>query len=324
MTVTLVGALNAALRAALAADDRVLVYGEDVAALGGVFRVTDGLSAEFGDRRVFDSPLAESALVGTAVGFAMAGYRPVLEMQFDAFTYPAFAQIAWHLARFRFRSRGAIAMPVVIRIPYGGGIGSPEHHSESPETYFTPTAGLKVFTPATPLDAYALLREAIADDDPVIFFEPKHDYWMKQDVDLPGESLPAGQAVVRHHGEDVTVVAYGPALKIALAAAEFLESEQTGVEVVDLRTLNPLDTETVAQSVSKTHRLVMVHEAPVFGGFGGEVVARVVERCFGELVAPPARVGAFSVPYPPAALEEHYLPSVDRVVDSIDATLAYK
>lgn len=324
MTVTMVGALNAALHDALEACDRVLVIGEDVGRLGGVFRVTDGLQAKFGEDRVVDSPLAESSLVGTAIGMAMRGYRPVLEMQFDSFTYPAFAQISWHLARFRFRSRGAITMPVVIRVPYGGGIGSPEHHSESPETYFVPTAGLKVFVPSTPGDAYSLLREAIDLDDPVMFFEPKHDYWSSQDVELPEAARPAGQALVARSGNDVTVASYGPAVKIALAASDYLASEGVGVEVIDLRTLNPLDTATVTGSVARTGRFVVVHEAPVFGGFGGELVARVVERCFDSLLAPPARVGAFSVPYPPSSIEGEYLPSVDRVVDAIDALMAFE
>jgi 2-oxoisovalerate dehydrogenase E1 component beta subunit len=313
--VTMARALNRALADALAADDRVLVFGEDVGTLGGVFRVTDGLAASFGESRVFDTPLAEAGIVGTAIGMAMNGLRPVVEMQFDAFAYPAFQQIASHLAKLRNRTRGRIELPVVIRIPYGGGIGGVEHHSDSSEAYFAHTPGLRVVTPGTPADAYSLLRASIDCPDPVIFFEPKRRYWSKESAVLsPG--APLDNAVVRRPGKDVPVIAYGPMVATALETASAADVD-VDVEVIDLRSLAPFDDATVCASVRRTGRAVVVHEAPRFLGFGAEVAARVTEQCFHYLHAPVARVAGFDIPYPPPMLEEHYLPSVDRILDAI-------
>ena len=311
--VTMARALNRALADALAADDRVLVFGEDVGTLGGVFRVTDGLAASFGESRVFDTPLAEAGIVGTAIGMAMNGLRPVVEMQFDAFAYPAFEQITSHLAKLRNRTRGRIELPVVIRIPYGGGIGGVEHHSDSSEAYFAHTPGLRVVTPGTPADAYSLLRASIDCPDPVIFFEPKRRYWSKESAVL-GPGAPLDNAVVRRPGKDVTLIAYGPMVATALETASAADVD---VEVIDLRSLAPFDDATVCASVRRTGRAVVVHEAPRFLGFGAEVAARVTEQCFHYLHAPVARVAGFDIPYPPPMLEEHYLPSVDRILDAI-------
>ncbi|XVS61293.1 alpha-ketoacid dehydrogenase subunit beta [Actinosynnema sp. CA-299493] len=314
--VSMAGALNRALGDALAADPTVLVFGEDVGALGGVFRVTDGLAARFGEQRVFDTPLAESGIVGTAIGMAMNGLRPVVEMQFDAFAYPAFEQITSHLAKLRNRTRGRVSLPVVIRVPYGGGIGGVEHHCDSSEAYYTHTPGLRVVTPGTPDDAYRLLRDSIDSPDPVIFLEPKRRYWTKGALD-PATRIGFDRALVRRPGRDVTVIAYGPMVATALETAEAAAEEGWDVEVVDLRSLSPFDDETVCASVVKTGRAVVVHEASGFGGYGAEVVARVTERCFHHLHAPVLRVTGFDIPYPPPKLEEHHLPSVDRVLDAI-------
>jgi 2-oxoisovalerate dehydrogenase E1 component beta subunit len=311
--VTMARALNRALADALTADDRVLVFGEDVGTLGGVFRVTDGLAASFGESRVFDTPLAEAGIVGTAIGMAMNGLRPVVEMQFDAFAYPAFQQITSHLAKLRNRTRGRIELPVVIRIPYGGGIGGVEHHSDSSEAYFAHTPGLRVVTPGTPADAYSLLRASIDCPDPVIFFEPKRRYWSKEAAVL-GLGAPLDSAVVRRPGKDVTLIAYGPMVATALETASAADVD---VEVIDLRSLAPFDDATVCASVRRTGRAVVVHEAPRFLGFGAEVAARVTEQCFHYLHAPVARVAGFDIPYPPPMLEEHYLPSVNRILDAI-------
>ena len=311
-------ALNRALRDALRDDPAVRVFGEDVGRLGGVFRITDGLTAEFGEERCFDTPLAEAGIVGTAVGMAMYGLRPVVEMQFDAFAYPAFEQITSHVAKIRNRTRGALTMPIVIRIPYGGGIGGVEHHSDSSEAYYTHTPGLRVMTPATPADAYSLLREAIASPDPVVFFEPKRQYWAKADIELPTRTEPADRAVVRRTGTDVTLIAYGPMVSTALETAVAAADEGYDVEVVDLRSLAPFDDETVCASVRRTGRAVVVHEAPGFLGYGAEVAARITEQCFHHLHAPVARVTGLDIPYPPPMLEEHHLPNVDRILDAIE------
>ncbi|GLH98679.1 alpha-ketoacid dehydrogenase subunit beta [Phytohabitans aurantiacus] len=316
--ITMAQALNTALRDALHDDDRVVVFGEDVGALGGVFRVTDGLTDKFGDERCFDTPLAEAGIVGFAVGMAMGGFRPVVEMQFDAFAYPAFEQIVSHVAKLRNRTRGRLSLPLVIRIPYAGGIGGVEHHCDSSEAYYAHTPGLKVVTPATVADAYSLLREAIEDPDPVVFLEPKKLYWSKSDVDTPLRTEPFGRAVVRRAGRDATVVAYGPAVPVALAAAEAAAGEGWDLEVVDLRTIVPFDDETVTASVRRTGRCVVIQEAPGFAGVGAEVAARVQERCFHSLHAPVLRVSGFDVPYPPPMLEHHHLPGVDRVLDALD------
>ncbi|MEU6575136.1 alpha-ketoacid dehydrogenase subunit beta [Streptomyces sp. NPDC046805] len=317
-TMTMAQALNTALRDALREDERVLAFGEDVGRLGGVFRVTDGLRAEFGERRCFDTPLAESGLVGYAVGLAMGGFRPVVELQFDAFAYPAFEQIASHVAKMRNRTRGRVGLPMVIRVPYGGGIGGVEHHSDSSEAYYAHTPGLKVFTPATVEDAYWLLRDAVHDPDPVVLLEPKRLYWSKEsaELDVRGAAL-AGRAVVRRPGRDVTLVAYGTAVAVALDTAQEAAREGIDIEVVDLRTLVPFDDETVAASVRRTGRCVVVQEAQGFASAGAEIAARVQERCFHSLAAPVLRVAGFDIPYPPPRLEHAYLPGVDRVLDAV-------
>jgi pyruvate dehydrogenase E1 component beta subunit len=315
--VTMAGALNAALADALEADDRVLVFGEDVAALGGVFRVTDGLLERFGDERVFDTPLAEAGIVGTAIGMAMNGLVPVVEMQFDAFAYPAFEQVTSHLAKLRNRTRGAISLPIVVRIPYGGGIGGVEHHCDSSEAYYAHTPGLRVVTPATPSDGYRLLRQSIECPDPVIFLEPKRRYWSKEAAALRTDGPPIDAAVVRRGGRDVTLIAYGGTIATALDAAEAALEQGWDVEVVDVRSLSPFDGATVAASVRRTGRAVVVHEASGFGGFGAELVAQLTEACFHHLEAPIARVTGFDIPYPPPKLEHHHLPTVERILDTI-------
>src|SRR4051794_5489807 len=316
---TMARAINQALHDAMAADDRVLVFGEDVARLGGVFRVTEGLAETFGDGRCFDTPLAESAIIGIAIGMAIRGFVPVPEIQFDGFAAPAFDQIVSHLAKYRMRTRGDVDMPVTIRIPSFGGIGAVEHHSESTETYWLHTAGLKVVVPSTPSDAYWLLRYAIADRDPVIFLEPKRRYWGRETVDtsVPGE--PIGRAAIRRAGDDVTVLTYGSLVSTALSAAE---SAHYGLEVVDLRSLNPLDFDTIAASVRKTGRAVVMHEGPRTLGFGAELAARISEELFYDLEAPVLRATGFDTPYPPARLEKLWLPGVDRLLDCVEQAMS--
>jgi 2-oxoisovalerate dehydrogenase E1 component beta subunit len=323
MAVTMAQAINAALHDAMEADEQVLIFGEDVGKLGGVFRVTDGLQATFGEERCFDTPLAESGIIGTAIGLAMYGYRPVPEMQFDGFTYPAFEQIVSHLAKMPNRSRGTVKLPVTVRIPYGGGIGAVEHHSESPEAYWAHTAGLKVMTPGTPEDGYAMMREAIAMDDPVIFLEPKRRYWMKSDVELPVTTQPAREAVVRREGTDVSVFCYGPMVRTAMEAAEAAADEGWSLEVVDLRSLSPLDTKAMVTSVERTGRAIVVHEAAMTLGMGAEIAARIQERAFYHLEAPVLRATGYDTPYPPAKLEEYWLPDVDRILDLVERSLGY-
>jgi 2-oxoisovalerate dehydrogenase E1 component beta subunit len=313
---TMAKALNSALRDAIIADDDVIVFGVDVGRLGGVFRVTDGLATDFGDDQCFDTPLAESGIVGFAVGMAIAGYRPVVELQFDAFAYPAFEQIVSHVAKLRNRTRGALTLPLVIRIPVGGGIGGVEHHCDSSEAYYAHTPGLKVVTPATVADAYALLRASIDDPDPVIFLEPKQLYYSRADVDLQAGE-PLGKAVIRRPGHDVTLISYGACVPLALATADAAAQDGCEIEVVDLRSIVPFDDETVTASVRKTGRCVVVHQAQGFLGVGGEIAARVQERCFHYLHAPVLRVTGFDVPYPPPRLEKAYLPDVDRVLDCV-------
>ncbi|MEV7549332.1 alpha-ketoacid dehydrogenase subunit beta [Amycolatopsis sp. NPDC089917] len=315
--ISMAQALNAALRDAVKDDDRVLIFGEDVGPLGGVFRVTDGITADFGEERCFDTPLAESGIVGFAVGMAMGGFRPVVEMQFDAFAYPAFEQITSHVAKLRNRTRGALSLPMVIRIPYAGGIGGVEHHCDSSEAYYTHTPGLRVVTPGTPQDAYDLLRDSIDSPDPVIFLEPKCRYWSKETVSFTRDGAAMDRAVVRREGKDVTLIAYGPMVATALETAEAAKAEGWDVEVVDLRSLSPFDDETVTASVRRTGRAVVVHEAAGFGGYGAEVVARVTEQCFHQLHAPVLRVTGLDIPYPPPKLERHQLPDVDRILDTV-------
>ncbi|MFE3460883.1 alpha-ketoacid dehydrogenase subunit beta [Nocardiopsis aegyptia] len=317
-------AINAGLRASMEHDPKVLVMGEDVGRLGGVFRVTDGLHKDFGADRVIDTPLAESGIVGTAIGMAMRGYRPVVEIQFDGFFFPAANQTFTQLAKMRRRSAGKLSMPIVMRIPYGGGIGAVEHHSESPEAYFTHTAGLRVVTVANPEDAYWMIQQAVRSDDPVIFLEPKRRYYEKAEVDTAvpiEEATPMGAARVARHGTDATLLAYGPMVKTALQAAE--ADTDHSIEVVDLRSLSPVDYPTIVESVKRTGRLVIAHEAPLSGGPGGEIAARVTEECFYHLESPVIRVAAFDTPYPQSRLEEHYLPDLDRVLDGVDRAFAY-
>jgi 2-oxoisovalerate dehydrogenase E1 component beta subunit len=316
--VSMAGALNLALADALSADERVVVYGEDVGTLGGVFRVTDGLASRFGETRVFDTPLAEAGIVGAAIGMAMNGLRPVVEIQFDAFAYPAFEQITSHLAKLRNRSRGRIEMPIVIRIPYGGGIGGVEHHSDSSEVFYTHTAGLRVVTPGTPHDAYTMLRAAIDSPDPVIFLEPKRLYWAKAAIGRRLDVRSLTHAVVRRPGSGVTLISYGAMATTAFEAAEAAAGFGYDVEVIDLRTLAPFDDATVSESVRRTGRAVVVHEASGFCGYGAEVAARLTESCFHYLEAPILRVTGLDIPYPPPMLESHHLPSVDRIVDAIE------
>ena len=323
MAITLAQALNTALHDAMEADDRVVVFGEDVGRLGGVFRITDKLQERFGETRCFDTPLAESGIVGSAIGMALYGFKPVIEMQFDGFTYPAFEQIVSHLAKMPNRSRGTVRLPVVVRIPYGGGIGAVEHHSESPEAFFSHVAGLKVVSPGTPSDGYSLLREAIDSVDPVIFFEPKRRYWLKEDTDLPVRTAPFGTAVVRRPGTTATLIAYGPMVRTCLEAAEAGAEEGFDLEVLDVRSLVPFDITTVTESVKRTGRAVVVHEAQMFAGMGAEIAAQITEHAFYSLEAPVLRVAGFDVPYPAAKLEEFFLPDADRILDAVERSLAF-
>jgi 2-oxoisovalerate dehydrogenase E1 component subunit beta len=321
---TMSGALNRALSDAIVEDRRVLVFGEDVGRSGGVFRVTDGLQAQHGSARVFDTPVSEAAIVGAAVGLCFAGWRPVVEMQFDAFSYPAFEQIVDHVAKMRNRTRGRVDIPVTIRIPAFGGIKGKEHHGESPEAYYAHTAGLKVVVPSGALDAYRLLRLAIADPDPVVVLEPKARYWAKETGDLSADGPGLGWGRVLREGTDATVVAYGAMVARALdAAAVLAESDAVHIRVVDLRSLAPLDDALLRRCVVETGRVVVVHEAPRNVGIAAEVAARVMELAFDHLQAPVARVTGWDVPYPPASLEQAYLPSVDRICDAVRRTVRY-
>jgi pyruvate dehydrogenase E1 component beta subunit len=325
-TLTLGKALNHGLRRALDQDPKVVIMGEDVGKLGGVFRITDGLQKDFGDDRVIDTPLAESGIIGTAVGLAIRGYRPVCEIQFDGFVYPAYDQIVSQVAKMHYRSQGKVKMPIVIRIPFGGGIGAVEHHSESPEAYFAHTAGLKVVACANPADAYVMIQQAIASDDPIVFLEPKRRYWEKGEVDLAtplGTAYPLHASRVVRPGTDVTVLAYGPMVRTALEAATAAAEDGRELEVVDLRTLSPLDLDAVYESVRRTGRCVVVHEAPGNLGMGAEVAARITERCFYSLEAPVLRVTGFDTPYPASRLEEEYLPDLDRVLDAVDRSFGW-
>ena len=321
-TMTTVKALQEALRSGLREDPRTVLIGEDIGTLGGVFRVTDGLAREFGAHRVIDSPLAESGIVGTAIGLAMRGYRPVCEIQFDGFVYPAFNQIVSQLAKYHARTHGRVRMPVTIRIPCSGGIGSIEHHSESNEAYFCHTAGLRVVSCSSPTTAYRLLRAAMASDDPVIFFEPKHAYWDQEDVDL---AEPVDVAALEHarlvrSGTDATVLTYGSCVPVVLEAAAVAEGEGRSLEVIDLAALSPLDVDAMVASVRRTGRAIVVHEAPSNVGLGAEIAALLSHECFYTLEAPVERVGGWNIPYPPARVEREYLPDVDRILDAVDRT----
>jgi len=319
--IMLAKALNEGLRRSLEDDPKVIIMGEDVGKLGGVFRVTDGLQKDFGEARVFDTPLAESGIIGTAVGLAIRGYRPVCEIQFDGFVYPGFDQIVSQVAKMHNRSNGQLRMPITIRIPYGGGIGAVEHHSESPEAYFAHTAGLKVVTCSNPSDAYWMIQQAISSDDPVIFFEPKRRYWVKGE--LADDPDPLHRARIARPGRDATIVAYGPMVATALDSATAAAKDGHELEVIDLRSISPIDTATVVESVKRTGRLVIVHEASVSHGVGAELAARVQEKAFYSLEAPVLRVGGFDTPYPASRLEEEWLPNVDRILDAVDRSLEY-
>lgn len=326
VTMTLGAALNAGMRRSMETDPRVMLMGEDIAELGGVFRVTDGLRKQFGPERVVDTPLAESGIVGTAIGLALRGYRPVCEIQFDGFVYPAFDQIVSQLAKMRARAGGRIALPVVIRIPVGGGIGAVEHHSESNEAYFAHTAGLRVVSCSNPADAYTMIQQAISCDDPVIFYEPKRRYWDKGEVNVDGAAAPArqlGSAAVLRDGTDCTLVAHGPTVATALAAAKAAEEDGISVGVLDLRTISPLDLDTISGAVEQSGRLIVVHEASTFMGIGAEIAAAITERVFYALQAPVLRVGAYDLPYPPARTEDEFLPDVDRVLEAVGKTLTF-
>jgi 2-oxoisovalerate dehydrogenase E1 component beta subunit len=325
-TITIGKALNHGLRRSLEHDPKVVIMGEDVGKLGGVFRITDGLQKDFGENRVIDTPLAEAGIIGTAVGLAIRGYRPVCEIQFDGFVFPAYNQIVAQVAKMFYRSKGKVRVPIVIRIPYGGGIGAVEHHSESPEAYFAHTPGLKVVTCSNPADAYVMIQQAIASDDPIVFFEPKRRYWEKGEVDLGAplsSAAPLHSSRVVREGTDATLIAYGPMVRTALDAASAAAEDGRRLEVVDLRTLSPLDMEPVFTSVRKTGRAVVVHEAPGNLGLGSELAARISEECFYSLEAPVLRVTGFDVPYPAARVEEEYLPDLDRVLDSVDRAFGW-
>nr|WP_026529412.1 alpha-ketoacid dehydrogenase subunit beta [Haematomicrobium sanguinis] len=327
-SVTFANALNRALADAMASDESVIMFGEDVGTLGGVFRITDGLTARFGESRCFDTPLAESGIVGMAIGMAMNGMRPVVEMQFDAFAYPAFQQIMSHVAKMSNRTKGAVRLPMVIRVPYAGGIGGVEHHCDSSEAYYAHTPGLTVITPSTVEDSYTMLRDAIASDDPVIFMEPKKLYFSKEQVDLDqlaqswdlreDAKSTIGTARIAKEGTDVTLVAYGPSVAPALQAARIAEEEGRSVEVIDARSLTPFDDKTLEESVRKTGRAVVISEAAGFASVASEIVARIQERCFHSLAAPVLRVTGFDVPYPAPKLEHFYLPNAVRILDAID------
>ncbi|MCZ2401662.1 alpha-ketoacid dehydrogenase subunit beta [Paenarthrobacter sp. Z7-10] len=322
-TMTIAKAINEGLRATLKNNPKALLMGEDIGALGGVYRVTEGLKKEFGADRVVDTPLAEAGIIGTAIGLALRGYHPICEIQFDGFVFPGFNQITTQLAKIHARSAGQLSTPVVIRIPYGGGIGSIEHHSESPEALFAHTAGLRIISPSNAHDAYWMIQQAAACPDPVIVFEPKRRYWQKGEINTDDPGLDPFQARVIHPGTDATIVVYGPLVPVALAAADAAEEDGHSVEVIDLRSISPMDFETVSTSVEKTGRLIVAHEAPTFGGVGGEIAARISERCFYALESPVLRVGGFHMPYPVARVEEHYLPDVDRLLEALDRALAY-
>ncbi|MDO4253782.1 MAG: transketolase C-terminal domain-containing protein [Kocuria sp.] len=317
-------ALNLGMRRVLSEDPSVVLMGEDIGSLGGVYRITEGLKGDFGAHRVRDTPLGEAGIVGTAIGMAMRGYKPVCEIQFDGFTFPAFNQITTQLAKMHARTDGDVAVPVTIRIPYGGVIGSIEHHSESPEALFAHTAGLRIVSPSTPQDAYWMIQQSINSPDPVIFFEPKRRYWLKGTVNVlkPEIDTPFTARVVRE-GQQLTLVTWGPLVPVAMAVAEAAAQDGRSVEVVDLRSLSPIDFDTIEASVNRTGRMVVAHEAPVFGGLGAEIAARITDRCFYSLEAPVQRVGGYHLPYPPAGMEENYVPDLDRILDAVERAFAY-
>lgn len=322
---TIAKAINAGLRKSMERDPKVILQGEDIGKLGGVFRITEHLQKDFGEDRVIDTPLAESGIMGTGIGLALRGYRPVIEIQFDGFVYPAFDQIVSQLSKLHSRSRGAIKLPVVVRIPMGGGIGAVEHHSESNEAYFAHTLGLKVVFCSNPEDAYWMIQQAIECDDPVIFYEPKRRYHEKGEVDFEATSAPRDlfSANVVRPGTDVTLACWGPMVKTCLDAAAVAQDEGTSIEIIDLRSVSPLDIDAITSSVEKTGRLVVAQEAPSFVSVGSEIAALVTERCFYSLESPVIRVAGWNTPYPASKVEEHYLPDLDRVLDGVDRALAH-
>lgn len=322
-TLTLAKAITRALHDEMTANRKVLALGEDIGKLGGVYRVTDGLQKTFGPTRVMDTPLGESGIIGTSIGMALRGYRPVPEIQFDGFVFPGFNQITSQLSKMHGRTHGQYEVPVTVRIPYGGMIGSVEHHSESPEALFTHTPGLRVVTPSSPHDAYWMLRKAIAHPDPVIYFEPKRRYWMKGEVNFADTDFDPFTAQVVREGDDLTIATYGPLVPVALAAAQAAVEDGRSIEVIDLRSLSPLDIPTIEASVQKTGRLVVAHEAPAFGGIGSDIAAAITERCFYHLEAPVIRVGGYHMPYPVSRVEEEYVPGIDRLLEAVDRSLAY-
>ncbi|GAA4788313.1 alpha-ketoacid dehydrogenase subunit beta [Rothia endophytica] len=322
-TLTLAKSITRAMHDEMTTNRKVLILGEDIGKLGGVYRVTEGLQATFGENRVLDTPLGEAGIIGTSIGMALRGYRPVAEIQFDGFVFPGFNQITSQLAKMHGRTLGHYTVPVTVRIPYGGMIGSIEHHSESPEALFTHTPGLRVVTPSNPHDAYWMLRKSIAHPDPVIYFEPKRRYWSKGEVDFTDTGFDPFKAQVVREGTDLTLVAYGPLVPVALAAAKAAEEDGRSIEVIDLRSLSPLDFPTIIASVEKTGRLVVTHEAPVFGGIGSDIASTISERCFFHLEAPVLRVGGFHMPYPVSRVEEEYVPGIDRMLDAVDRSFAY-
>jgi 2-oxoisovalerate dehydrogenase E1 component beta subunit len=324
VTMTMAKALNEGLRRAMEKDKRVLLMGEDIGKLGGVFRITDGLQKDFGEDRVIDAPLAESAIVGTAVGLAIRGYRTVVEMQFDGFVYPAFDQIVSQVAKLHKRTDGVYTMGLVIRLPFQGGIGAIEHHSESPEAYFAHTPGLRVVSCSTPNDAYWMIQQSIEHDDPIVFCEPKSRYWEKGEVDLDNPPRGLFDAEVRREGTDVTLITYGSTVKTALRAAETAHGEGVSIEVIDARSIAPLDLAPMVVSLEKTGRLIVAHEAPHTASIGSELVAELTERCFYSLRAPGLRVTGYHVPYPPSRIEEEYRPSVDRILDAVDRVMGFE
>jgi pyruvate dehydrogenase E1 component beta subunit len=323
--ITIGKAINAGMRRSLERDPKVVIMGEDIGKLGGVFRVTENLQKDFGEDRIIDTPLAESGIVGTAIGMALRGYRPIVEIQFDGFVYPAFNQIVCQVAKMRARSLGKIKLPMVIRIPVGGGIGAVEHHSESNEAYFAHTAGLRVVACSNPEDAYWMIQQAVESDDPIIYYEPKRRYHEKGELDQTSSVAPRllFEATIARPGEQVTLATYGPMVKVCLDAATVAAEEGKSIEVIDLRSLSPLDLDTLAASVEKTGRLVVAHEASTFLGMGAEIAASVSEKCFYHLESPVIRVGGYNLPYPPSRLEEEFLPDLDRVLDGVDRALAY-
>jgi len=322
-TITMAKALNQGIRAAMEANPKVIVMGEDVGKLGGVFRITDGLQKDFGEQRVLDTPLAESGIIGTAVGLAIRGFRPVCEIQFDGFVFPAFDQIVSQVAKLHYRSQGKVKVPIVIRIPFGGGIGAVEHHSESPESYFAHTAGLKVVSCSNPVDAYWMIQQAVECDDPVVFFEPKGRYYEKAVLDTSVAPPPLFSTRVLRPGTHATLASYGPSIRTCLAAANAAATDGIELEVIDLRTLSPLDLPPVFDSVRRTGHLVVVSESPSESSITSEVAARVQQECFYSLEAPVLRVNGFDTPYPPTKLEDEFLPDLDRVLHAVDRSLAW-